>query len=89
MAETMLAGSFGGVGILEIKERPVPKITQDDWVLIKCTSSAQRDSMKTSCVRDLGYTGGDGIRVRERGREFPELPGRGFAQMPHLCGVDG
>ena len=35
MADTMLAGSFGGVGILEIKERPVPKVTQDDWVLIK------------------------------------------------------
>jgi threonine dehydrogenase-like Zn-dependent dehydrogenase len=31
----MLAGTFGGVGILEIKERPIPKITKDDWVLIE------------------------------------------------------
>ncbi|MCB0198248.1 MAG: alcohol dehydrogenase catalytic domain-containing protein, partial [Anaerolineae bacterium] len=35
MAETMIAGTFGGVGILEIKERPIPQITKDDWVLIE------------------------------------------------------
>lgn len=35
MSQTMLAGTFGGVGILEIVERPLPRITEDDWVLIE------------------------------------------------------
>ncbi|MCB9421708.1 MAG: alcohol dehydrogenase catalytic domain-containing protein [Ardenticatenaceae bacterium] len=35
MSKTMLAGTFGGVGILDIKEIPVPKVKGDDWVLIK------------------------------------------------------
>ena len=35
MSDTMIAGTFGGVGILEIAERPIPQIPQDDWVLIK------------------------------------------------------
>lgn len=35
MSDTMIAGTFGGVGILEIVERPIPQIPQDDWVLIK------------------------------------------------------
>ncbi|MCB9452847.1 MAG: alcohol dehydrogenase catalytic domain-containing protein [Anaerolineaceae bacterium] len=35
MAETMIAGTFGGVGILEITEKPLPTIAKDDWVLIK------------------------------------------------------
>ncbi|MCB9138650.1 MAG: alcohol dehydrogenase catalytic domain-containing protein [Caldilineaceae bacterium] len=35
MSETMVAGTFGGVGILEIKEIPVPKVKADDWVLIR------------------------------------------------------
>ena len=35
MSETMLAGTFGGVGILKIVERPIPQIPADDWVLIK------------------------------------------------------
>ena len=34
MSETMLAGTFGGVGILEIKEKPVPAVEKNDWVLI-------------------------------------------------------
>ncbi len=35
MSEKMLAGTFGGVGILDIVERPIPVIPQNDWVLIK------------------------------------------------------
>lgn len=35
MSEMMLAGTFGGVGILDIKEKPVPKVYKDDWVVIK------------------------------------------------------
>lgn len=35
MSKTMLAGTFGGVGILEIANRPIPQIPHDDWVLIE------------------------------------------------------
>jgi (R,R)-butanediol dehydrogenase/meso-butanediol dehydrogenase/diacetyl reductase len=35
MSTTMLAGTFGGVGILDIKEIPIPKVKREDWVLIK------------------------------------------------------
>lgn len=35
MSETMLAGTFGGVGVLEIVNRPIPRIPHDDWVLIE------------------------------------------------------
>ena len=35
MTETMVAGTFGGIGILDIKEKPMPEISKDDWVLIK------------------------------------------------------
>ncbi|MEY4531393.1 MAG: hypothetical protein RLZZ156_2114 [Deinococcota bacterium] len=31
----MLAGTFGGVGFLEIKEIPIPAVKADDWVLIE------------------------------------------------------
>ena len=35
MAETMIAGTFGGIGILEVIEKPVPDIAKEDWVLIQ------------------------------------------------------
>jgi (R,R)-butanediol dehydrogenase / meso-butanediol dehydrogenase / diacetyl reductase len=35
MSTKMLAGTFGGVGILEIKEIPVPTVKADDWVVIE------------------------------------------------------
>ena len=35
MVEKMIAGTFGGIGILEIAERPIPEIVKADWVLIK------------------------------------------------------
>ena len=35
MADKMLAGTFGGIGVLDIKQVPVPQIEKDDWVIIK------------------------------------------------------